>query len=125
METISSQSGVYNGDCPTRRALDRIADKWTTLIIGLLESEPKRFSELQRGIGGISQKMLTQTLRTLERDGLVHRTVYAEVPPRVEYELTPLGQTLCEPIAAVRRWAEEHIDEVTASQTAYDQKVSN
>ena len=124
METISTQSGVYNGDCPTRQALDRIADKWTTLIIGLLEEGPKRFSELQRGIGGISQKMLTQTLRTLERDGLVNRTVYPEVPPRVEYELTDLGRTLCEPIAAVRRWAEEHIDEVMASQAAYDRRAS-
>ncbi|MBZ0303346.1 MAG: helix-turn-helix transcriptional regulator [Anaerolineae bacterium] len=122
METISIQPGVYNGDCPTRQALDRIADKWTTLVIGLLEDGPLRFSELQRGIGGISQKMLTQTLRTLERDGLVSRTVYPEVPPRVEYELTELGRTLCEPIAAIRRWAEEHIEAVTAAQIAYDQR---
>ncbi|MCC6261905.1 MAG: helix-turn-helix transcriptional regulator, partial [Anaerolineales bacterium] len=96
---------VYKEACPTRLALDRIADKWTTLIIGLLENRPRRFSELKREIEGISQKMLTQTLRGLERDGLVTRTVYAQIPPRVEYELTALGQTLCEPIAAIRHWA--------------------
>jgi DNA-binding HxlR family transcriptional regulator len=102
--------------------LDRIADKWTTLIFGLLEGSPKRFSDLRRGVGGISQKMLTQTLRNLERDGLVKRTVYPEVPPHVEYELTLLGRTLSEPIAALRRWAEEHIAEVTAAQQAYDER---
>ncbi|MAS32645.1 MAG: transcriptional regulator [Anaerolineaceae bacterium] len=111
---------LYAADCPIRQALDRLGDKWTTLIIGMLEDGPKRFSELQRGIGGISQKMLTQTLRSLERDGLVKRTLYPEVPPRVEYELTPLGETLCEPIAAIIRWAEAHIDEVVTAQTNYD-----
>jgi DNA-binding HxlR family transcriptional regulator len=100
--------------------LDLIADKWTTLIFGLLESGPRRFSALQRGIGGISQKMLTQTLRNLERDGLVQRTVYPEVPPHVEYRLTPLGETLCAPIAALQRWAETHIDDVSQAQNAYD-----
>jgi DNA-binding HxlR family transcriptional regulator len=111
---------VYDADCPTRRVLDRIADKWTALIIGLLEGEPKRFSQLQRGIGGISQKMLAQTLRSLERDGLVLRTIYPEVPPRVEYQLTPVGRTLIEPIAAIRNWAESYIDAVAASQSQYD-----
>jgi len=113
-------TNVYDADCPTRRVLDRIADKWTALIIGLLESEPKRFSQLQRGIGGISQKMLAQTLRSLERDGLVLRTIYPEVPPRVEYELTPLGRTLIEPIAAIRNWAESHIKTVSVAQSEYD-----
>ena len=124
METSQKQTGVYSGNCPTRQALDRIGDKWTTLIIGLLEDETRRFSDLQRGIHGISQKMLTQTLRALERDGLVKRTVFAEVPPRVEYELTPLGRTLCEPIAAIRHWAEEYIDEVLAAQVTYDERQS-
>ncbi len=123
METIELQPNVYSGDCPTRQALDRIADKWSTLVIGLLEDGPRRFSDLQRGIGGISQKMLTQTLRSLERDGLVSRTVYPEVPPRVEYELTELGLTLCEPIAAIRRWAEEHIEAVIRAQVAYDERT--
>ena len=111
---------VYAADCPTRQVLDLIADKWTALIILLLEDETKRFSELRRGINGISQKMLTQTLRGMERDGLVTRTVYPEVPPRVEYALTPLGHTLSAPIQAIARWSELHIDEVTAAQVAYD-----
>jgi DNA-binding HxlR family transcriptional regulator len=111
---------VYKSDCPTRQVLDRIADKWTTLILGLLEEGPQRFSELQRGIGGISQKMLTQTLRGLERDGLVQRTIFPEIPPHVEYSLTLLGQTLCAPIAAIQRWAEAHIEEVLNAQRKYD-----
>ncbi len=122
METIVLEPNVYDMNCPTRKVLDRIADKWTALVIGLLENEPKRFSELQRQIEGISQKMLTQTLRTLERDGLVYRTIYAEVPPRVEYKLTPLGKTLCAPIAAIRDWAEANINEVNAAQAIYDQR---
>ncbi len=84
METTIKRPDVYAEDCPTRQVLDRIGDKWTTLIIGLLHERPMRFSELQRRIAGISQKMLTQTLRMLERDGLIRRTVYAEVPPRVD-----------------------------------------
>lgn len=110
----------YSSDCPTRQVLDRIGDKWTTLIIGLLGDETKRFSEIQRGIRGISHKMLTQTLRNLERDGLVTRTIYAEVPPRVEYRLTALGKTLCGVIIAIIQWSEDHIDEVSAAQADYD-----
>ncbi len=113
-------STAYASDCPVRQALDRLGDKWTTLIIGMLEDGPKRFSELRRGIQGISQKMLTQTLRSLERDGLVKRTLYPEIPPRVEYTLTPLGETLCEPIAAIIRWTEDHIEAVIAAQVQYD-----
>ncbi|HRQ41256.1 MAG TPA: helix-turn-helix domain-containing protein [Chloroflexota bacterium] len=120
METIEMNGNVYSGSCPSRLVLDRIGDKWTALIIGLLEDGPKRFSELHRCIEGISQKMLTQTLRNLERDGLVSRTLYPEVPPRVEYTLTPMGQTLCTPLTAVRHWAEEHITAVTAAQMLYD-----
>jgi DNA-binding HxlR family transcriptional regulator len=120
METTVLEPNVYSMSCPTRQVLDLIADRWTALVIGLLEDEPKRFSVLQRGIGGISQKMLSQTLRQLERNGLVTRTVYAEVPPRVEYELTLLGKTLCAPIAAIRDWAEMNIDQVAAAQEVYD-----
>lgn len=113
---------VYDANCPTRHVLDLIADKWATLIIGLLNNEqPQRFAALQRRIGGISQKMLTQTLRSLERDGLVQRTIYPQVPPRVEYALTPLGQTLCESIAAIIHWSEENIAAVTAAQKRYDE----
>ena len=120
MVTLLDSPNVYKADCPTRQVLDRIADKLTVLIIGLLENEPKRFSHLQRHIDGISQKMLSQTLRSLERDGLVQRTIYAEVPPRVEYQLTPMGRTLIETIAAIRNWAEQHISEIAVAQQEYD-----
>jgi DNA-binding HxlR family transcriptional regulator len=120
METMTLPPNVYSATCATRQILDLIADKWTALVIGALENEPQRFSQIQRRIDGISQKMLTQTLRSLERDGLVRRTVYAEVPPRVVYTLTPLGETLCAPIAAIREWAEGHIREVSAAQAIYD-----
>lgn len=122
MGTLEHRPNVYDDNCPTRQALDRIADKWTALVIGMLEEKPKRFSDLQRTIKGISQKMLTQTLRTLERDGLVTRTVYAQVPPRVDYELTPLGRTLIAPIRAIREWAESHIQQVSEAQERYDQR---
>jgi DNA-binding HxlR family transcriptional regulator len=115
---------VYSQSCPTRHVLDLIGDKWATLIVGLLEERPQRFAALHRQIGGISQKMLTQTLRRLERDGLVQRTVYAEVPPRVVYTLTPLGQTLCAPLAALRMWAETNIVAVQAAQRRYDQSAA-
>lgn len=121
METQLLSPNVYLKTCPTRQVLDLIANRWTALVIGLLEDEPKRFSQLQRQIGGISQKMLAQTLRDLARNGLVTRTVYAEVPPRVEYALTPLGKTLCAPLAAIRDWAEVNIDQIAAAQTAYDE----
>jgi DNA-binding HxlR family transcriptional regulator len=110
----------YNANCPTRRILDRIGDRWTVLIIGALGEGELRFSELRRRIEGISQKMLTQTLRGLERDGLVVRTVFPEVPVRVEYALTESGRTLLEPLAALQEWAVEHLDDVSTSQTAYD-----
>jgi DNA-binding HxlR family transcriptional regulator len=122
METNDYRGDVYNGDCPTRQILDRIGDKWTALIIGLLDEKTMRFSELQHSIGGISQKMLTQTLRNLERDGLVTRRIYAEVPPRVEYTLTPLGKTLAKPLELIRQWAESNIDSVSLAQTNYDNR---
>jgi DNA-binding HxlR family transcriptional regulator len=125
METTLSDAEVYQGNCPTREVLSRMGDKWTTLIIGMLAtSKSRRFNELRRAIGGISQKMLTQTLRELERDGLVRRSLYAEIPPRVEYSLTPLGMTLCEPLSALRKWAEEHLQEVRAAQEAFDRRHS-
>lgn len=116
---------MYEGQCPSREALDRIGDKWSSLIIGLLEEGPMRFSDLQRTIGGITQKMLTQTLRSLERDGLVKRTVYPEVPPHVEYELTDLGFTLIEPLAVLRDWAQTNITKVALAQQAYDARQGN
>src|SRR5690348_2802609 len=118
---LPADAEVYLGNCPTRQILDRIADKWTTLLIGMLaQHQTLRFNELKRMIGGISQKMLTQTLRDMERDGLVKRTMYPEIPPRVEYELTPLGKTLCGPIAALTQWAHDHIDEVKNAQAQFE-----
>jgi DNA-binding HxlR family transcriptional regulator len=112
----------YAAGCPTRQALGRIADKWTVLIVGLLADRPHRFAELRRGIDGISQKMLTQTLRSLELDGLVHRRVTPTVPVTVEYSLTATGRTLCEPLEAVRRWAERHMDQVLAARSRAPQR---
>ena len=120
METIIKIRNVYDKNCPTRHVLDRIADKYTVLVMIFLQDTPRRFSELQRMITGISQKMLTQTLRSLERDGLLTRTVYAEVPPRVEYALTPLGETLIAPLALLREWAETHMEAIAVAQTQYD-----
>src|SRR5215468_100424 len=121
METVIRIHDVYDKNCPTRHVLDRIADKYTVLVVVYLQDKPRRFNELQRIITGISQKMLTQTLRSLERDGLVTRTIYAEVPPRVEYTLTALGETLIEPLAAIRLWAESNIDAIMDSQLTYDE----
>jgi DNA-binding HxlR family transcriptional regulator len=106
---------VLNPSCPSRLVLDRIAEKWTALVIRVLSEGTLRYSDLQRRIGGISQKMLTQTLRGLERDGLVERKVYPVVPPRVEYRLTPLGRTLIEPLDAICRWAETHLPALQAA----------
>ena len=110
----------YQAGCPTRRILDRIGDRWTVLIVSALGDGDARFSQLRRRIEGVSQKMLTQTLRGLERDGLVRRTVYPEVPVRVEYALTDAGRTLLEPLRALQKWAIEHLIDVSASQDAYD-----
>ncbi len=107
----------YAAACPTRQALDRIAAKWTVLVVGLLAERPHRFGELRRGIDGISQKMLTQTLRSLESDGLVARRIKPTVPVTVEYSLTATGRTLTEPLDAVRRWAEQHIEAVLAARS--------
>lgn len=110
-----SDACVMNPECASREVLDRIADKWTALIIRVLAKGTKRHNELQREISGVSQKMLTQTLRSLERDGLVSRKVYPVVPPRVEYTLTPLGQSLIEPLNAICLWAEKHLPELQAA----------
>ena len=113
--TATPRYNVYDAKCPTRQALDRIADKWTALIVGLLEQRVHRFGELKRAVDGISHKVLTQTLRSLEADGLVARRVLQTKPVTVEYSLTPLGRTLAAPLAAIRDWAEQHIVAVQAS----------
>lgn len=106
--------------CEVRQILDRIADKWSLLVVALLEERTMRFNELRREIDGISQRMLSVTLRNLERDGLVHRTVYPEVPPRVEYRLSPLGCTLLGTIQSLVHWTEEHQDEIGRARVAFD-----
>lgn len=110
---------ILDQRCPAQQALDTIADKWAAIIVYALSSGTMRFGELQRSIGGVSQKMLTQTLRNLERDGLVERTVFPVVPPRVEYRLSELGKTLCEPLGALCRWAEQHMGEVQTARQRY------
>lgn len=103
---------AFSARCPTRLLLDRIANKWTVLVIDLLAPGPRRFSELKRSIEGISQKMLTQTLRAMEADGFVNRRVYATVPVTVEYSLTELGRSLHAALGPLRQWAEGNIAEV-------------
>ncbi|MFC3027060.1 winged helix-turn-helix transcriptional regulator [Roseomonas sp. CGMCC 1.13459] len=115
---------TYAVNCPTRVVLDRIADKWAVLLLGLLAEAPMRFNALRRRVQGLSQKMLSQTLKGLERDGLVRRTAFPTVPVTVEYAITPLGATLAERLDLLRDWAERHIAEVQAAQTRYDQALS-
>lgn len=110
----------FMAGCPSRRVLDLIGDRWTVLIVGALGDDVARFSELKRRIGGISQKMLTQTLREMERDGLVERTVYPQVPVRVEYRLTAGGLSLREPLGALFDWAVDHFGDIDGAQQRFD-----
>lgn len=114
---------LFDPNCPTRLVLDRIGDKWTVLVVLLLSDGPMRFSELRAHLGAVAPKVLTQTLRRIERDGLVTREIFAEVPPRVEYTLTDLGRSLTRPIAVIGDWAETHLSEITAAQQAYDARM--
>ncbi|GAA4726989.1 helix-turn-helix domain-containing protein [Nocardioides endophyticus] len=109
-----------DGGRAIRGILDRVGDKWTLLVVATLDGEPMRFTELQQRIPGISQRMLTRTVRHLERDGLVTRTVYPEVPPRVEYELTTMGRTLIGPAVALAEWAVDNNPDIEESQASYD-----
>jgi DNA-binding HxlR family transcriptional regulator len=111
-ESLTARPNVLDQNCESRQALERIADKWTCLVVYALVDGPRRHGELRRAIDGISQKMLTQTLRSMEADGLVQRTVFERVPPAVEYRLTPLGETLKDPLVAICRWAMEHLPEM-------------
>src|SRR6184192_972251 len=123
MAKTASPPSVLKPQCPSRLVLDRIADKWTALVIQILASGTMRYAELQRAIGGVSQKMLTQTLRSLERDGLVRRVVHPVVPPKVEYSLTKLGRTLIEPLHALCRWSEKHLPELQANRARAKAKL--
>ncbi len=114
LDTARDDCGdLYSIDCPCRDVLDLIGSKWSVLVIGRLEERAHRFGELRRAVPGITQKMLTQTLRRLEEDGLVHREVLVEMrPPRVEYSLTELGETITDPLEAIRIWTEQHLPDV-------------
>ncbi len=111
---------AFVAECPSRQLLDRLSDKWVTLALVALEGGPQRYSQLSRTMAGVSQKMLTQTLRTLERDGLVTRTVTASVPVTVTYEMTDLGRSLHRVVGLLKDWAESHMDEVHAARGSYD-----
>ncbi|MCW0235411.1 MAG: helix-turn-helix transcriptional regulator [Ferrovibrio sp.] len=116
--TVTGNS--YDASCPTRQVLDRIGDKWSVLVLILLVDGPVRFNELRRRIGGVSQKMLSQTLKSMERDGLVHRKAIATVPVTVEYSITPLGLTLAALVDQMRLWAERNLGQVMAAQRRHD-----
>ncbi|MFT8816009.1 winged helix-turn-helix transcriptional regulator [Acetobacter fabarum] len=121
MDVTKEPHDLENTDCQkVSQVLARVGEKWSILIIMLLNSGPRRFTEIRRAVNGISQRMLTLCLRGLERDGLVKRTVYSVMPPRVEYELTPLGQSLTEPVIALGTWARDHIKEIDAARAAFD-----
>ncbi|EJZ22025.1 helix-turn-helix transcriptional regulator [Rhizobium sp. Pop5] len=112
-------------ECEVRQILDRIADKWSLLVIALLEKRTLRFTELKRNIDGISQRMLTTTLRHLERDGIIERTVYPVVPPKVDYALTPLGCTLHETIRSLVQWTEQNQADIIAARQRYDMRAGD
>ena len=120
MKAPGLKPNAYAANCPTRQILDRVGDKWAVLILLLVRDEPMRFNALRRAIEGISQKMLSQVLKSLERDGLVRRRVIATVPVTVEYSITPLGATLSKAVDALRDWAENNLKEVLNAQRRYD-----
>lgn len=124
METspvLARRWDVFASECPSRQVLGRVANKWTMLVIcALTESEVLRFSQLRRRVEGVTQKMLTQTLRGLERDGLASRTVYPTVPTTVEYRLTPLGTSLAGAVSVIKEWAYSNIDQIERARELYD-----
>jgi|SRR5690242_7322998 len=122
--SLPTQPGVH-ADC--RRingVLSIVGDKWTVLIVMVLRERPRRFNDIKRTVGGISQQMLTRTLKALERDGMVQRTVHPTVPPQVEYALTRLGHSLAEPVIHLGQWAAAHIDQIEGNRTRYDDAIA-
>ncbi|MDP9863776.1 MULTISPECIES: winged helix-turn-helix transcriptional regulator [Streptosporangium] len=115
---------AYLKECASRTVLAAIANKWTCLLVDALQDGPVRFGELRRRLDGITQKSLTQTLRTMERDGVVVRTVYPTIPPRVEYSLSELGQSVVALMAGIRRWSEDHVPEIMAARDRYDLRAA-
>lgn len=124
MPPFASMTGLTASECPVRDVLDRLGDAWSFLVVLKLADGPQRFNALKRQVTGISQRMLTVTLRSLERDGLLARTVFPTTPPQVEYRLTPLGLSLVEPMMVLTRWASAHHDSVRAARSRYDAAAS-
>jgi DNA-binding HxlR family transcriptional regulator len=119
-ETIGARTAPTPAVCPSREVLQRVGDKWSVYVIDLLGPRTMRFSELHRSIDGITSRMLTVTLRGLERDGIVFRTIHPVIPPRVDYELTPMGRTLLDTIGQLVTWTHSHLPEIHAARAAYD-----
>jgi DNA-binding HxlR family transcriptional regulator len=117
---LRREYNAFLAECPARQLFDRVSDKWVGLTLSALAQGSRRYSDLARTIAGVSQKMLTQTLRNLERDGLVRRTVTPAVPVRVDYELTELGHSLLPTVQMLKSWAEDNIEKVEAARTTYD-----
>ncbi|MFE5342219.1 winged helix-turn-helix transcriptional regulator [Isoptericola sp. NPDC056578] len=114
---------VMAATCPSRTVLHRIGARWTVFVVNALDDGPRRFTQLKAHIQGITPKVLTETLRTLEADGLVERRDYAENPPRVEYDLTPLGRSLLVPLRAVRAWAEQHVPDIEEARARHEERA--
>lgn len=126
MDVTSPAHELENSDCQKiSQVLARVGEKWSVLIIMLLSGGPRRFTEVKRAINGISQRMLTLCLRGLERDGLIKRTVVAVMPPHVQYELTPLGRSLTEPVIALGTWAQEHIADIDTARAEFDAQIQD
>jgi len=123
IEVTVQGRGLAHQDCgKVNQVLARVGDKWTVLVVMLLGDGPRRFNEIKRMVGGISQRMLTLTLRGLERDGMVTRTVFPTIPPRVDYELTDLGRSLSTPVQALGLWAQANMDEIEAARERFDRR---
>ncbi|MGF6835508.1 DNA-binding HxlR family transcriptional regulator [Paenarthrobacter sp. TE4293] len=120
MDTKELPANILDPNCPSRVIFQRIGDKWASLVIQVLGDGPVRFSELRKMVSVVTPKVLTQTLRALERDGLITRTVHAQVPPRVDYELTAMGESLLQPLSMLRQWAENHVPTIIEARDAYD-----
>lgn len=118
---VNGQFDVMTLGCPSRLIMQRLGDKWTPLVFLALKDGPRRFSHIRDGIGGVTPKVLTQTLRTLERDGLLKRTIYPEVPPRVEYELTDLGGSVLGPLEVLSQWSQSHAASIMQARDNYDE----
>jgi DNA-binding HxlR family transcriptional regulator len=124
LKDYQQQKAGFLENCPIRDVLDRIGDKWSTLLVLTLAERPHRFGELRRAVFDISQRMLTQTLRELQRDGLISRKVHPTTPPSVEYALTPLGSSLLEPLSHLQSWAEENHTTIRAARVQFEREES-